>query len=157
MLDDYLPLDGIERLTPTACRDILTLMSQEEFVWFMRRTLPPEELERLTDRHLHVLHAELCKALQAKASRTIDEVLNKSEFVRRWLAAVDQLTPQESSDILLQASADKFVGVMRALLPEEESRALTDQQLRQLHAVMCERLDAKAGRSLEVSEPAGQA
>ena len=84
----------------------------------------------------------------------------ESEFMRWWFAAVDQLSPEESAGILTRTSEAEFVKVMRMLLPPEESKVITDAQLHILHDAMCERLQAKAGKTVdswEGSAPAGQA
>jgi hypothetical protein len=87
-----------------------------------------------------------------------EELVSQSEFLRRWFAAVDQLTHQESTDILTRTSEANFVKVMRLLLPPEESAAITDPQLRALHHTMCERLQARASLgSWEGSAPVGRA
>ena len=83
-----------------------------------------------------------------------------SEFIHRWFAAIEDLSPQEAAGILARTSRSLFVRCMRRVLPPEDSHALTDSQLHALHAAMCERLHAKAGGrtgAWEVSMSAGQA
>lgn len=89
-----------------------------------------------------------------------EEMVSQSEFLRRWFAAIDQLTPQESAGILTRTSTAEFVKVMRLLLPPEDSRALTDAELHALHATMCERLEVRSRTALgswERSAPVGRA
>jgi hypothetical protein len=88
------------------------------------------------------------------------ELSGGSEFLHRWFAALEVLSPQGAAGILTRTSRGVFVHCMRQLLPSEDSHALTDAQLHVLHEAMCERLHAKArGRTgaWEVSAPAGQA
>jgi|CXWL01.1.fsa_nt_gi hypothetical protein len=160
MLEDCLPLDDLHRLTPEESADVLKFSPREEFVWFMRRSLPPEDAQALTDEDLHRLHEEMCARLEAKAALVDRSLPSQSEFLRRWFAAVDQLTPQEAADILTRTSTAEFVKVMRLLLPPEDSRALTDAELRALHATMCERLEVRSRTALgswERSAPVGRA
>jgi hypothetical protein len=72
MLDDCLPIDTMEKLSPEESGDLLMLTSLEEFVRFMRRTLPAEEAAVLTDSQLRALHAAMCERLQAKAGTALD-------------------------------------------------------------------------------------
>lgn len=58
---------AVEALTPQESADILTRTSRDEFVRFMRQTLPPEESHALTDSQLHALHEAMCERLHAKA------------------------------------------------------------------------------------------
>jgi hypothetical protein len=69
MLDDCLPLDTIENLSPEESGDLLMLTSIDEFVRFMRQALPPEEAQRVTDAQLQLLHKAMCERLQAKAGQ----------------------------------------------------------------------------------------
>lgn len=88
------------------------------------------------------------------------DAIIESGFLQCWFAAVDQLTPQESADILTRTSEANFVKAMRRLLPPEESRAVTDAQLHALHDAMCTRLQAKVGTMMDSWEglpAAGQA
>jgi hypothetical protein len=83
-----------------------------------------------------------------------------SEFMHRWFAALEDLSPQEAAGILTRTSRGLFVQCMRQMLPPADSHALTDAQLHVLHEAMCDRLHAKAGGragAWEVSRPAGQA
>jgi hypothetical protein len=83
-----------------------------------------------------------------------------SEFMHRWFAAIEGLSPEEAAGILTGTSRGLFVQCMRQVLPPEDSHALTDAHLHALHEAMCERLHAKAGGragAWEVSAPAGQA
>ncbi|TMQ31667.1 MAG: hypothetical protein E6K65_00460 [Nitrospirae bacterium] len=83
-----------------------------------------------------------------------------SEFIHRWFAAIEVLSPQEAARILTRTSRGLFVRCMRQLPPPEDSQTLTDAHLHALHEAMCERLHAKAGGrtgAWEVSRPAGQA
>jgi len=84
----------------------------------------------------------------------------ESKFLRRWFAAIEDLSPQEAAGILTRTSQGLFVQCMRQLLPPEDSHALTDAHLHALHEAMCDRLHAKAGGragAWEISAPAGQA
>jgi len=90
----------------------------------------------------------------------VNDLPIESDFLRRWFAAVEDLTPQESVGILTRTSAAVFVTFMREVLPPDDSRALTDAHLQALHITMCERLEVRAGPVLgswERSAPAGQA
>jgi hypothetical protein len=70
-----------------------------------------------------------------------------SEFLHRWFAAIEVLSPQEAAGILTRTSQGLFVRCMQELLPPEDSHTLTDAQLHALHEAMCKRLHAKAGGS----------
>jgi hypothetical protein len=72
MLEDCLPISAIETLSAQESGDLLMLTSLEEFVGFMRRTLPPEEAAVLTDSQLRALHQAMCERLQAKAGMALD-------------------------------------------------------------------------------------
>lgn len=63
---------AVEALSPEESANILVRTSREEFVRFMRRTLPPEEAHSLTDSDLHALHDAMCERLQAKAREALD-------------------------------------------------------------------------------------
>lgn len=69
---EALPLDTIEKLSPHECADLLLLTSREEFVSFMRRTLPSEEARAFTDADLYALHEAMCERLRAKAGAAVD-------------------------------------------------------------------------------------
>lgn len=86
--------------------------------------------------------------------------LTKSPFLRRLFEAIDTLSVRESGYVLTGTSAAAFVGWMRTTLPPEESRVLTDADLRAVHDVMCTWLELKAGQafgSFETVAPVGHA
>jgi len=76
------------------------------------------------------------------------------DFLQRWFAALEQLTPQESARILAGTTVESFTQHLQISLPPEEFGRLTAEQIREAHEAMCERLFVKAGsvtNSLEYS------
>lgn len=67
------------------------------------------------------------------------------DFLQRWFAALEQLTPQESASILVGTTVESFTELLTASLPLEEFSQLTAEQIEEVHGAMCERLFVSAG------------
>jgi|CXWL01.1.fsa_nt_gi hypothetical protein len=83
----------------------------------------------------------------------------ETEFFRRWMRAADAMSPQESAAMLTCASQHLFVGMLRTLRAED-CAPFTDTQLQELYRAVWNRLESKAGKSVELFEglaPTGNA
>lgn len=66
------------------------------------------------------------------------------DFLRRWFAALEELTPQESVNLLAGTTVENFTELLRVSLPPEEFGRLTTGEILGAHEGTCDRLMANA-------------